>query len=67
MVINAFVAGNPTPRANEEGIYHPHRHGRCREGGGGSNDLSAWEQLTRLLVIVHEKRDSAAGAKAVCS
>lgn len=34
------------------------------KGGGGSNDPSAWEQLTLLLVIAHEKCDSAGGAKA---
>lgn len=62
--------GNPTPRANEGGIYHPRRRGRCREegwGGGGLNDPSAWEQLTLFLVIVREKCDSARGGKALCS
>lgn len=34
-------------------------------GGGGSNDPSACEQLTLLLVIVHEKCDSAGGVKAL--
>lgn len=61
--------GNPTPRANEGGIYHPRRRGRCREEGWGGvlNDPSAWEQLTLFLVIVREKCDSARGGKALCS
>lgn len=55
-----FSLGNPTPLANEGGIYHPHRCGRCR----GDSDPSAWEQFTLFPLIVPEKCDSC-GEKAL--
>lgn len=57
-----FSLGNPTPLANEGGIYHPHRCGRCR----GDSDPSAWEQFTLFPLIVPEKCDSC-GEKALQS
>lgn len=53
VVINAFSLGNPTPLANEGGIYHSHRGGRCRE----DSNPSAWEQFTFFSLIVLEKCD----------
>lgn len=53
VVINVFSLGNPTPLANEGGIYHPHRGGRCRE----DSNPSAWEQFTFFSLIVPEKCD----------
>lgn len=53
MVINVFSLGNPTPLANEGGIYHPHSRGRCRE----DSNPSAWEQFTFFSLIVPEKCD----------
>lgn len=54
VVINVFSLGNPTPLANEGGIYHPHCGGRCRE----DSNPSAWEQFTFFSLIVPEKCDS---------
>lgn len=48
VVINVFSLGNPTPLANEGGIYHPHCGGRCRE----DSNPSAWEQFTFFSLIV---------------
>lgn len=53
VVINVFSLGNPTPLANEGGIYHPHCGGRCRE----DSNPSAWEQFTFFSLIVPEKCD----------
>lgn len=50
VVINVFSLGNPTPLANEGGIYHPHCCGRCRE----DSNPSAWEQFTFFSLIVPE-------------
>lgn len=49
-----FSLGNPTPLANEGGIYHPHCRGRCHE----DSNPSAWEQFTFFSLIVPEKCDS---------
>lgn len=54
VVINVFSLGNPTPLANEGGIYHPHCRGRCRE----DRNPSAWEQFPFFSLIVPEKCDS---------
>lgn len=53
VVINVFSLGNPTPLANEGGIYHPHCGGRCRK----DSNPSAWEQFTFFSLIVPEKCD----------
>lgn len=53
VVINVFSLGNPTPLANEGGIYHPHCGGRCRE----DSNPSGWEQFTFFSLIVPEKCD----------
>lgn len=53
VVINVFSLGNPTPLANEGGIYHLHCGGRCRE----DSNPSAWEQFTFPSLIVPEKCD----------
>lgn len=53
VVINVFSLGNPTPLANEGGIYHPHCGGRCRE----DSNPSAWEQFTFFSLIVPEMCD----------
>ncbi len=53
VVINVFSLGNPTPLANEGGIYHPHCGGRCRE----DSNPSAWEQFTFFSLIVPEECD----------
>lgn len=53
VVINVFSLGNPTPLANEGGIYHLHCGGRCRE----DSNPSAWEQFTFFSLIVPEKCD----------
>lgn len=50
-VINVFSLGNPTPPANEGGIYHPRCRGRCRE----DSNPSVWEQFTFFSLIVPEK------------
>ncbi|MEQ2231008.1 hypothetical protein ILYODFUR_035017 [Ilyodon furcidens] len=52
-VINAFSLGNPTPLANEGGIYHPCCSGRCHK----DTDPSAWEQFTFFSLIVSEMCD----------
>lgn len=52
-MINVFLLGNPTPLANEGGIYHPLGAGRCRE----DSNPSAWEQFTFFSLIVPEKCD----------
>ena len=53
VVINVFSLGNPTPLANEGGIYHLHCGGRCRE----DSNPSAWEQFTFFSLIVPENCD----------
>ena len=53
VVINVLSLGNPTPLANEGGIYHLHCSGRCR----GDSNPSAWEQFTFFSLIVPEKCD----------
>lgn len=58
-MINVFSLGNPTPLANEGGIYHPHCRGRCRE----NSNPSAWEQFTFFALIAPEKCDSFGGKR----
>lgn len=53
VVINVFSLGNPTPLANEGGIYHLHCGGRCRK----DSNPTAWEQFTFFSLIVPEKCD----------
>lgn len=53
VVINVFLLGNPTPLANEGGIYHPCCGGRCHE----DDNPSAWEQFTFFSLIVPEMCD----------
>lgn len=50
-VINVFSLGNPTPPANEGGIDHLRRRGRCHEDG----NPSVWERFTFFSPIVPEK------------
>lgn len=48
VVINVFLLGNPTPLANEGGIYH-----LCR-GCHEDSAASAWELFSLSSVIVDE-------------